>query len=222
MLKWTIAQTAQRLVTRTLLSKAMRITVAGEEHVPPTGPYILAWNHLHIADGMLLWSSVPYPTVFLATAKFRNRNPLIHAYLLGTGAILVRDGAVDRQAVKRALAVLNSGHPIAIAPEGAVSRTGGLCAGQSGIASLVCHSGAKVIPVAISGQFEAHRKWRRFERPRVLVRYGAPIQYPSVVPSAVNLRHLTDRIMTDLAHLLPPEFRGIYREIHPAEDSLCE
>ena len=146
MMVWSFAQRIQRWITWNLLARVMQVAVLGLENVPRSGPYILVWNHLHITDGMLLWSCVPAPTVFLATDKFRKKNRLVHAYLRGTGAILVRNGGVDRQAIKRALCALSPGTPVAIAPEGRVSPTGALCHAEPGVASLVCHSNARVIP----------------------------------------------------------------------------
>jgi len=221
MMTWSLAQRVQRWTTWNVLTRAMRVAVEGLENVPRSGPYILVWNHLHITDGMLLWSSVPAPTVFLATGKFEKTNPLIHAYLRGTGAILVRDGGVDRQAIKRALSALGQGSPLAIAPEGRVSTTGALRLAEPGVASLVCHSGAKVIPVAIWGQHKAHETWRAFHRPRVTIRYGAPLEYPRLPASAANLRHLTTQIMNGLARILPPQYRGVYSHCQERESSVC-
>ncbi len=221
MKKWTFAQRVQRWVTRNLLTRVMRVQIEGLENLPASGPYILIWNHLHITDGMLLWSGVPQPVVFLASDKFKGKNWLVHMYLRGTGAILVRDGGNDRQAIKRALSALREGCPLAIAPEGRVSRTGALCEAQPGIASLVLHSGAAVVPVAIWGQHRAHEVWRRWRRPRVTIRYAAARTYAHRSANAANLRLLTTEIMNDLALALPPEYRGVYSGCETREEAQC-
>jgi len=221
MIKWSLAQLLQRWVTWIVLTRAMRVRVEGLENVPHSGPYILVWNHLHITDGMLLWSGVPAPTVFLATDKFKAKNWLVHAYLRGTGAILVRSGGMDRQAIKQALRALGEGSPIAIAPEGHISQTGALRSAQPGVASLVCHSRAKVIPVAVWGQHRAHKAWLELRRPRVTIRFGTPRHYSLMEPTSANLRRLTTDIMNSLARILPPEYRGVYSECEQRKDEVC-
>jgi 1-acyl-sn-glycerol-3-phosphate acyltransferase len=221
MMRWSLQQRMQRWITWNVLSRALRVKVEGLENVPKTGPYILIWNHLHISDGIMLWSRVPAPTVFLATDKFRRKNWLVHVYLRGTGSIMVRNGSMDRQAVKRALQVLRDGNPVALAPEGRISQTGALCSAAPGVASLVCHSGAKVVPVAIWGQRHAHKVWTRLRRPQVTIRFGAASEYPAVKPTASNLRQIVTDIMCGLARTLPPEFRGVYSKCEQRKEELC-
>jgi 1-acyl-sn-glycerol-3-phosphate acyltransferase len=221
MMTWPFQQKIQRWITWCLLTLMMRVTVEGLENVPQSGPYIMIWNHLHISDGMLLWSRVPSPTLFVATAKFENRNRLVHAYLCGTGAILIREGGTGHRSIKQVLSALREGTPVAIAPEGRISTTGALCHAEPGVASLVCHSQAKVVPVAIWGQHKAHEAWRKFRRPRVTIRFGVPQTHPPVAPSAPNLRDLTTTIMTGLARILPPPYRGVYSDCEERERSIC-
>lgn len=202
------AQKIKRWITWRVLTRAMHVSIEGLENLPSSGPYILIWNHLHISDRLLLWSGAAVTTAFVTTDKFHRRNAFVDAYVRGD--ILVRHGTVDRHAVQRALEILKKGNPVAIAPEGRVSRTGALCRAELGVASLVCHSGAPVIPVAIWGQFQAHKTWLRFRRPRVVIRYGVAMKFPQRRATHFTLQNLTTEIMTGLAQTLPSEYRGFY------------
>ncbi len=211
----------QRWLTGAILRRALKVTVEGREYLPSAGPYIMVFNHLHISDGMLLWSISTASTVFLSTDKFRKTNPLVHTYLRGTGALLIREGVVDRRAIRESLAALAAGGSIAIAPEGRISKTGALCEAEPGVASLICHSQAPVVPVAIWGQHQAHKMWMAGKRPEVTIRFGRPVQFGRIATTGPNLRSLTTQVMTEVAQLLPPQYRGVYSTETREEMSLC-
>jgi 1-acyl-sn-glycerol-3-phosphate acyltransferase len=111
------------------------------------------------------------------------------------------------------VAVLRAGGIVGVAPEGKLSRTGGLIKGHSGIAYLSGQSGASVIPVATFGQERAGRSWLRLSRVHVTVRVGEPIAPPGWPAKAAVLERHTDTIMRALARLLPSAYRGIYDDL---------
>lgn len=210
----------QAWVTRKVLSVAFRLDMSGFENLPASGPFIIVWNHLHITDGLLLWSLLPQSITFVSTAKFRKSNPLIHRYIVNSGAILLKDGGLGRNGVRQALAVLASGGAIAIAPEGKISVNGVLSEAEPGVASLICHSRARIVPVAVWGQHKAHRLWAAGRRPLVSLRIGPAIDFAAGAPSSANRRALTISVMKELARALPEQYRGVYAETQP-ETSLC-
>ena len=129
----------QRLVRRLtvrMVRLLARIEAEGLEKVPPSGPFIVASNHLHIMDAPVLFSVLPSSTVFFVSGHML-KFPLVGWYLRQLGqSIYVARGKGDRQALGCALAVLNAGGTLTIAPEGRISRTGGLLQGQTGAAYL--------------------------------------------------------------------------------------
>jgi len=207
---WTRSQRTVLRVARVVARSLARIEVTGMEHAAVSGPIILASNHLHILDALWLSTVVPRRAVFLAAEEFRSR-PVV-GWLLRLGeTIFVARGKGDRQAIDRAVAVLRSGGCVAIAPEGRLSRTGGLIKGQVGVAVLAAESQAPIVPVAMHGQEHAGRMWLRGRRPLVHVRFGEPLAPPSA--SARTARHLelyADGVMKTLARMLPPAYRGQY------------
>ena len=203
----------QRLVRRLtvrLVRLLIRIEVEGLERVPPSGPFILACNHLHIIDTPIVFSVMPGSTVFFVSEHML-RFPLVEWYLGQLGrSIYVARGKGDRQALECALAALRAGERLAMAPEGRISRTGGLLPGQTGAAYLASRAGVLVLPVVVFGQEDVGRRWRRLRRTRVHVRVGNPLSFPAGGAGTRQLEGYTEKIMLTLAEMLPQRYRGFY------------
>ena len=112
----------------------------------------------------------------------------------------------DVGALRRALAALERGRVVGIFPEGPFSVRGRLERGLPGVALLALHSGVPVVPAGISGTWEALRD-RRFYLPRatpLAVRFGPPRRFaPNGNSARAERREVTERIMADIAALLP-------------------
>ena len=183
--------------------------VGGLDRVPKTGAVIFAVNHLHILDALWFFTILPRRTVFVVASEFRRR-PVVGT-LLGIGqAIFVARGAGDRDAIRKAVDVLRGGGAVGIAPEGRLSRTGGLMPAQPGVARLAAEGVASVVPIAMSGQERLWRHWVRGRRVPIRVRFGAPIPPPAGPATAKALEEYADRTMRALAAELPPAYRGAY------------
>jgi 1-acyl-sn-glycerol-3-phosphate acyltransferase len=203
----------QRLVqglTVRVVRVLMRIEVEGLERVPSSGPFILACNHLHIIDTPITFSVLRGPVVFFVSEHMLGF-PLVGWFLGQLGqSIYVARGEGDRRALASALAVLRGGGTLAIAPEGRISRTGGLLQGQTGAAYLATRAGVPVLPVVAFGQENLGRHWRRLRRPAVMVRLGTPLNPPGTGVRTPQLEEFTEKIMLALARMLPEAYRGFY------------
>lgn len=127
------------------------VTVHGAEHVPLSGPVILAANHLGWLDGPLLGLHSPRPVHVLT-----KREMFVGAmggFLHGTGQIPLDRLAPDPTAMKTCLRVLRDGCAVGIFPEGA-RGPGELEVFQRGAAYLALTTGAPVAPVIFFGTRE--------------------------------------------------------------------
>ena len=200
---------------------AFRPTVEGREHVPRSGPVILAANHLSFLDSFLIPLVAPRPVAFLAKSEYFTgsgvRGRLVAATMRGLGAVAVPRGEhrAARAALETALDVLNSGGAFGIHPEGSRSRDGRLYRGRSGVAWLALASGAPVVPVALLGTDRIQPVGARLPRPgRVTVRFGAPLHFAAPAGNAARARRTaTDEIMTAIARLSGQEVAGGYNEL---------
>ncbi|HQV70524.1 MAG TPA: lysophospholipid acyltransferase family protein [Thermoflexales bacterium] len=194
-----LAQSGARL----LMALAADVRVSGRENFPADGNCIIATNHLTAWDTPLIFSIVPrrWRVVVLAAEKWHKVLPIRWVFD-GVGCVWVRRGEVDRQALAEVMTYLKNGRVVGMAPEGTRSKTGALQKARNGAAWLARASGAPIIPVALWGV----ENIRVFHRPEVQVRVGAPLR----LTREDNLDEATERIMRQIAQMLPEKYRGVY------------
>lgn len=168
-----------RYPVRWLLRRWWRVHVHGRAHVPPTGPVILAANHLGLLDGPALVAVTPRLT--FAMVKHELFQGLGGRVLTYVGQIPVNRRQLDRAAIDRAVQVLRAGDALAVFPEG--RRTGGdVARARGGAAYLALVTGAPVVPVALLGTREPGQSDNQLPRRGgpVHIVYGSPIQLPQL------------------------------------------
>lgn len=206
------APVSRRLSRRLLVfvvRRLLRVEVAGLEHLPPSGPYLLVANHLHVLDAAIGMLLVPGRVVGVAK-DYWSRPPF--GWLLAAMGEVVFVGPRRRGAMRRLVEALRAGAVVAILPEGTRSPTGALIRGQRGAAALATAAGVPAVPAAAWGQERALASWLRLRRAPVWVRIGRPLRLPAGPHDRARLEALTDEAMHAIAALLPPEYRGVYGE----------
>jgi len=198
-------------VVRALFPLLARLEVVGRENFPQEGPYLLVTNHLAVFDTPLLLIVCPHEIRALAAAKHR-RNPVYASLLTMGGSIWVRRGEVDRQALQGAVALLQRGGVLGMAPEGTRARkVYALQRGKTGAAYLATRTGAPIVPVGLTGTEKIKRNFPRLKRTDVRVVVGKPFRLPEKGRvRGPRLVEYTDMIMRRIAALLPEEYRGVY------------
>lgn len=137
-----------RPLGRAILNVRWDVHVHGAEHVPTTGPVLLASNHIGALDGPLLVAVAPRMVHALVKHEmFDGRTgPLLRAL----GQIKVERHDIDPAAVKGAVRVLRDGGVVGIYPEG-TRGSGEVAHAHLGFAYLAMVTGAQVVPVANLG-----------------------------------------------------------------------
>ncbi|MDI6102414.1 lysophospholipid acyltransferase family protein [Actinoplanes sp. NEAU-A12] len=199
-----------------LLKKVVRLRVEGAEHVPASGPLLLASNHLSVTDSTFLPMAVARHVTFMAKAEYFTATGPLGGFV---SWFMSRDGqvAVNRDDTRAAVAsldtcleVLRRGDAFAIYPEGTRSPDGRLYRGRTGVAWLALKSGAPVIPVAMFGTDRFLPPGRVVPRPaRLRVVFGKPVQLGAVATdpdSARDRRAATETIMAAIAELSGQEY----------------
>ncbi len=199
-------------------------SVEGLENVPADGPAILMINHIAFVDPIVVLHVLPRNIVPMAKIEVYDY-PVVGVFPRMWGVIPVRRGEVDRRAIRQALAVLQTGEIILVAPEG--TRSPRLQRAREGIAYLAGRTGAPIVPVALEGTegfptLPFTRRWR--EGPGAQVRFGRPFRFKSVYrrPKREQLRQMTDEAMYVLASMLPPHRRGAYADLSRATTETIE
>jgi 1-acyl-sn-glycerol-3-phosphate acyltransferase len=184
---------------------AVDLRVTGVEHLPNTGPAVIASNHISYLDFAFVMLAPPRPRReirFLARKEFFDK-PVIGALLRAWGQIPVDVHGDPLSAADAARVALEQGELVGLHPEGTISPSFTLLRAKSGAVRLAESAGAPIVPTAIWGSQRLLTKWRRFRPPRhvtVMVAYGEPF-VPDGRTAALRSRQLMDRIAALLAEL---------------------
>ncbi|HZC69672.1 MAG TPA: lysophospholipid acyltransferase family protein [Jatrophihabitans sp.] len=160
-----------RLVLVPFFRLAFGMRVSGKEHVPRTGPVIIAPNHKSFWDAFFIATVLRRPVRFMGKAElFEGRRGRL---FIALGAFPVRRGASDAEAIETARTILEQGNVLALFPEGTRVRDPNvLGTPRRGAARLALETGAPLIPTAMTGT-----ERRRFHLPRsVQISFGEPIE----------------------------------------------
>jgi 1-acyl-sn-glycerol-3-phosphate acyltransferase len=170
-----------------------RARAIGTEHVPQTGPVLLAPNHFsgwdHFFSALFLRRKVRF------MAKSQLFSPPFLTFILSHGgAFPVRRGHRDEEAFTTADAILERGDCMLVYAEGGRSRSRGLGKPRPGIGRIALESGVPVLPMAIHGSAGV-RGWRRLRFPKVTVQYGEPLSFPvEQQPSRERQQEVADQV----------------------------
>ncbi len=166
-----------------------RISVEGKENVPMEGSAIIAVNHRSNWDPVLIGMSCPRKLRYMAKAELF-KPKLVGALLKSLGAFPIHRGTGDVGAIKGALTILRSEHPMLIFPEGKRVRDGKEVQAKPGAVMLAIKTKTPVVPVCISGGYHFWSK--------IVIHYGKPIEYPAYYGEKVvveTLQILSDDLM---------------------------
>jgi len=196
--------------------------VKGLENFPDEGPVIVMINHIALIDPAVVLGSLPRNVVPMAKIEVY-RYPVFGYCAKLWQVIPVRRREFDRQAIRKALAVLNAGECILVAPEG--TRNPSLQQGKEGVAYLGVKSGAPIIPVAVTGSkgFPTFNPLR-WLRSGASVKVGRAFRFRAGDERLEldELRLMTDEAMYVLAEMLPKAHRGVYSDLSKATTRTIE
>lgn len=194
-------------------------TIEGLNHVPATGPLILASNHSSYLD--------PLALAWVADARKRRVRFLAKEQLFakpGLGQLLnamhqipVARGKRDAaEALDAAVSALHDGECIAVFPEGTISMDLEPMVGKSGTARLAQASGVAVTPVGMWGAHRVMYKGRR-PNPEPFVAQVAVVGAPIAIAHDEPVKVATDRIMQAICECVQ-RARAIYPQRPRAGD----
>lgn len=187
-----IVRVIVRTAIRLYFVVVYRVKIEGTENIPTdkSEPLIYCGNHRTYADPPLIVVTAKRHVRFLAKEELR-KNPLFAFLGMVFDGIYVKRDAKDVTALKITLKALKDGESIALFPEG---TRNGMEKGQKakdGAAFFAVRTGAKVIPVGISGG----------ERPfkRMYIKYGQPLDFSK--RNKEELDQVTEEIMEKIIEL---------------------
>jgi 1-acyl-sn-glycerol-3-phosphate acyltransferase len=203
-----------------LLSLLGRPKVEGLEHIPSSGPVILASNHLAVMDSFFVPLVVRRRITFLAKSEYFTgtglKGWLSRWFFTAVGQVPIDRSSADaaQGALNSAEKVLAQGKLLGMYPEGTRSPDGRLYKGKTGLGRLALQTGVPVIPVAMIGTNVVNPPGTTMLRfGRVTVRFGKPMDFSRFEGLAGNRfieRAVTDEVIYELMGLSGQEYVDIY------------
>jgi 1-acyl-sn-glycerol-3-phosphate acyltransferase len=175
--------------------------VRGQEHIPASGGFLLASNHISYYDPPLVGSWQRREMFFLAKKELF-QNKLLGGAISRTNALPVSRGSVDRQAIKMAVEAINNGYGLVFFPEGTRSRTQEFLKPKPGIGVIATLTGCAIVPTYIHGTNRLKDCFLR--RDRMSITYGEPIEaewVQSQPKSREGYQAIADTVMARIAQL---------------------
>ena len=134
-----------------------RVSVSGREHLPRSGPYIIAPVHRSNIDTPLSSFVTPRRVRFMGKDSLWKQKQ-IGAFLSLLGGFPVSRGTADLEALKRCVSVLDAGEPLVMFPEGTRQSGPTLHPLFEGPAYVALKRGVPIVPVGIGGSERVMRK----------------------------------------------------------------
>ncbi|WP_426514410.1 lysophospholipid acyltransferase family protein [Dactylosporangium sp. McL0621] len=173
----------------------MKITIAGEEHVPTSGGAVIACNHISYLDfifcGLGARKSKRFVRFMAKESIFRNRigGPLMRG---------MHHIPVDRDAgmasYKAALNALKAGEVVGVFPEATISQSFMIKDFKSGASRLAAATGTPLVPMVLWG---TQRFWTK-GRPRDLTKRGVAVTIMMGEPLHPERRDNQDSVNEEL------------------------
>jgi 1-acyl-sn-glycerol-3-phosphate acyltransferase len=166
------------------LRAVYRPEIVGREHVPHSGPVIIAANHVSFADEIFTPLAARRQVLYFAKAEYFTapglRGKAMAAFFRGCGHVPVQRADTRSAAgvIDIGVDLLKGGGALGIYPEGTRSPDGRLYKFRTGVARLALRSSAPVVPVGLVGTRDVQRPGsRRWHLGRVGVHFGAPLYF---------------------------------------------
>ncbi|MGQ0627356.1 MAG: lysophospholipid acyltransferase family protein [Phycisphaerales bacterium] len=184
-----------------------RLRATGTQHMPGSGPVIVAVNHQSHLDAEMVGTVLPRHLNYIARASLF-KNPLFGWFIRMLNSVPIKEGTSDTGAIRTAIEQLALGRAVLIFPEGTRSPDGTLQPFKRGVWLLLSRSRCPVLPVAVRG---AHAAWPRgtklprlFGGHRLSVNIGEPIAPETLLAlgpdeGLAHLRETVQRLLDEPA-----------------------
>lgn len=147
-----------RGVCKPLFKMVYRPRIIGSDHIPVTGSAVIAGNHKHALDPILI--DICTNRMVYTLAKKELHDGLFGFIFRGVGTIPVDlYSKENKQALADAVEVLNNNHLVNVSPEAKRNYTNELLLPfKYGAVSMSKKTGAPIIPYAIVGKYKLFSK----------------------------------------------------------------
>ena len=173
-----------------LMKLFYKLEVYGINNIPNDTNYLLAGNHIHILDSLLLLTYNDDYIRFMVDNKLYN-NKLGEWFFKKAGTFGINPDKPDLKALRETLKLLKSGENVAIFPEGHTHDKDIDLEYKSGIAKISKITNVPIVPFGIYGSYKPFHK--------LTLNIGKPIYYKN---KNLNYKELDSDLETTIKSLI--------------------
>jgi 1-acyl-sn-glycerol-3-phosphate acyltransferase len=173
-----------------------RVRYYGSDRIPRKGGVVLALNHFSWIDIPCFGVACPRNTYFVAKVE-AHKVPGLGQFIRTFGAISVRRGESDREAVRRMREVVREGGVLGLFVEGTRQRSGVPGDVQPGAAMVALQEDVPVVCGAIHGT----QDYRLGNFAPATVAWGEPIRFEGLPRGAKGYRAASAEIQAEIHRL---------------------
>jgi 1-acyl-sn-glycerol-3-phosphate acyltransferase len=207
-----------RLALTLMKAMSWKVLATGIEHVPRTGPAVLATNHVGYLDFVFVGAAARHQRRLV---RFMAKKEVFDHKISGPLMRGMKHVPVDRfgrssDAIDEAVTAMRRGEVIGMFPEATISRSFIPREGKSGAARMAMKAGAPLVPGAVWGSQRILTKDRPKNYQRnipITVDFGSPIDYDQDEDPV----DVTKRLMLSITELVDRAQRAY--PVRPAGDS---
>jgi 1-acyl-sn-glycerol-3-phosphate acyltransferase len=207
-----------RFLIHTLLNLGTEIEVYGKEHVPTSGSFVLATNHLGVLDIIMPFYVFNRWDMFILVADKWEKQAWVRWLGQSLNFVYIDRFNENLSVLRDVITRMKNGQVLVIAPEGTRSQNGALLEAKPGVSYLAAKLGYPIVPAAVSGTSDKtlFGNLRRLRKTHVVLKAGPAFKLPPLPMKDRDeaLQRYTDEIMCQIGTLLPEESRGVYAQ-HP-------
>lgn len=185
-----------RLTIGTAAEVLSRLRVYGAERVPLAGGLVVAANHFSWVDPPALGAASPRTLYFVAKVE-AHRVPGLGQLMRTFGAISIRRGESDREAVRAMREIVRDGHALGMFAEGTRQRIGVPGPVLPGAAMVAITEEVPLIPVAIHGS----QRWRLGNFAPVSIAWGEPMTFEDLPRGGKGYKDASARVEQEIRRL---------------------
>jgi 1-acyl-sn-glycerol-3-phosphate acyltransferase len=188
---------------------ATRERIYGADRVPREGGAVLAVNHLHWIDIPIVGVASPRNVNFVAKVEV-HRVLGFGTYMRTFGALSVRRGESDRDAVRAMRQAARDGRVIGLFVEGHRQESGRPGEAQPGAAMVALQEDVPVVPAAIYGT----QHWSLRHPVPCSIAFGEPVRFDGLPKNGRGYKEATAEIQRRI-HALFDWLEDVHRQGRP-------
>lgn len=216
-----IAGPLSSFVVNKIIKKYANLNIKGYENIDNLGESVIfICNHLSNADGLVLNKALERKNVtFIAGVKL-SKDPFTNIGMRVVKTIVIKPNTADKEALTAIVKTVKGGNSILIFPEGTRSRSGSMIKGKKGILLIAKLTGAKLVPIGLSGTEEMmpiskseDMSSEKFKNADISINIGEPFTIPKredKEDKELYEERALNFLMSKIAELLPEKYRGVY------------